>query len=141
MEVSEVRKRVLATVEHAKRRAAGQRAVIDKAERDYPAFLSRIAVPLFRQLAGILKAEGYHFTVFTPGGGVRLMSDKSADDFIELALDTSGDEPAVLGHVKRARGRRVIESERPVATGPVETITEDQLLDFLLKELAPFVER
>ena len=48
---------------------------------------------MFRQVASALKAEGHHFTVFTPGGGVRLMSDKSSDDFIELSLDTSGEQP------------------------------------------------
>ena len=91
MEVSEVRKQVLAAIERARRTAAEQRARADEAERNYPAFLSRIAVPMFRQVAGALKAEGYHFTVFTPGSSVRLMSGKDSEDFIELSLDTSGD--------------------------------------------------
>ena len=47
-----------------------------------------IAVPLFRQVANALKADGYAFTVFTPSGSVRLMSDRVADDYIELTLDT-----------------------------------------------------
>jgi hypothetical protein len=102
MEVSEVRKQVLAGIERAKRAAAEQHARADEAERSYPGFLSRTAVPMFRQVAGALKAEGYHFTVFTPGGGVRLMSDKNSEDFIELSLDTTGEQPVVLGHAKRA---------------------------------------
>jgi hypothetical protein len=69
------------------------------------------------------------------------MSERTSDEYIELTLDTSGDEPVVLGHSRRARGRRVIESERPIATGPIRSLTDDELLTYLLKELEPFVER
>jgi hypothetical protein len=79
--------------------------------------------------------------VFTPGGSVKLMSDKSAEDYIEVSLDSSGDRPEVLGRVSRARGRRVIESERPIAPKPVGDLTEDDLFEFVLKEIVPFVER
>ncbi len=58
-------------------------------------------MPLFRQVANILKAERYAFSVFTPTGGVRLMSDRSADDFIELSLDTTGERPVVVGVISR----------------------------------------
>ena len=88
-------------------------------------------MPLFRQIASVLKAEGYSFTVFTPGGSVRLMSDRSAEDYIELTLDTSGDEPLVIGHTSRARGRRVDrigDAARP--GGPVGDITEEDVLGF-----------
>ena len=37
------------------------------------------------------------------------------------------------------RGRHVIDAERPI--GAPEALTEEQLLDFLLKELEAFVER
>jgi hypothetical protein len=96
-------------------------------------------VPLFRQIANALKADGYAFTVFTPSGSVRLMSDRSSDDFIDLSLDTGEDPPRVMGHVSRTRGRRVIDAER--AVGAPDAVTEEQLLDFLLKELEAFVER
>jgi hypothetical protein len=141
MEVSEVRKQVLATIERAKRVEADRRARSNEAARDYPVFLERVAVPLFRQVANILKAHGYSFTVFTPSGAVRLMSEKNSNDFIELSLDTRSDEPVVVGHVNRGRGRRVIESERPIGSGPIRELTEDQVLEFLMKELEPFVER
>ena len=75
----------------------------------------------------------------TPAGSVRLMSDRSSDDFIELSLDTGEDPPRVVGQISRARGRRVIDTER--AVGAPEAVTEEQLLDFLLKELEAFVER
>ena len=141
MEVSDVRKQVVAAIERAKRLEAERRARSDEAARDYPVFLERIAVPLFRQIANILKAERYSFSVFTPSGGVRLMSDKSANDFIELSLDTNGEKPVVVGHVTRGRGSRVLESERPIGLGSISELTEDDVLEFVLKELEPFVER
>ena len=141
MEVSEVRKRLRETVDRAKRAAAAHRLRADEANREFPVFLERVAVPLFRQTAGILKAEGYMFSVFTPGGSVRLMSDRNPEDFIELTLDTSGRTPVVIGHTSRARGGRIMESERPVGTGPVQDLTEDQVLTFLAEELEPYVEK
>jgi hypothetical protein len=141
METAVVRKRVTETIERAKRSAGERRARADAAARSYEQFLETIAVPLFRQVAGVLKAGGYPFTVFTPSGGVRLMSDRSADDYIELSLDTSGDEPMVLGHSRHARGRRVVEHERAIAEQTVAHLTEEHVLDYLMKELEPFVER
>ena len=141
MEIADVRRRVLETVERAKRAAVDRRTMADQASREYAEFLDRVAAPLFRQVASALKAEGYLFSVFTPGGSVRLMSDTSADDFIELMLDTTGADPVVLGHSKRARGRRVVEVERAIGTGPVRDVTEGQVLEFVLQELAPLVER
>jgi hypothetical protein len=139
MEVSDVRRRVLETIERARRELAERRVLIDEASRDYAKFLDGVAVPLLRQMAGVLKAQGYPFTVSTPGGSVRLSSDKSPEDFIELALDTTGPHPLVVSRTRSARGRRVLESERPVSNGPVHSITEEQLLAFLLKELEALV--
>jgi hypothetical protein len=92
-------------------------------------------------MAQALKVSGYLFSVFTPGGSVKLMSDKSPEDYIELSLDTSGEDPAVMGHVRRTRGRRVIESEHPIANKVVAELTEEDVFEFLLKEIEPFVER
>jgi hypothetical protein len=141
METSDVRRRVVDVIERAKRGAAERRTRADEASREYAEFLERVATPLFRQVANVLKIQGYPFTVFTPSGSVRLMSDKRAEDFIELALDTSGEQPALVGHSSRARGRRVIESEQPIGSSPIRNIGEEQLLSFLLTELGPFVER
>jgi hypothetical protein len=141
MEISEVRKRLRETIDRAKREAAARRARMDEASREYQVFLDTIAVPLFRQVSNALKVEGYPFTVFTPAGSVRLTSDKSGEDYVELSLDTSGREPMVVGKISRARGRRVVESEQPVADGPAGQISEEQLLQFLLTEIQRFVER
>jgi hypothetical protein len=142
MEISDVKRRVVETIERARRQAADRRTRHDEAAREYETFLNRIAIPLFKQVSNVLRAEGFAFTVFTPGGGaanVRLMSDRAAEDYIELSLDTSGEEPVVSGHAGRSRGRRVIESED--AIGPPASVTENDVLSFVLKALEPLVER
>jgi hypothetical protein len=139
MEIADVRKRILLTIERAKQRAVERRARGDEAARAYSTLLDTIAVPMFRQVANVLRAEGYSYSVFTPSGSVRLMSDRSAEDFIELTLDTSGGEPQVVGRTSRSRGRRVVESEG--AIGSPAALSEGDLLEFLVKELEAFVER
>jgi len=139
MDIGDVRKRVIQTIDYAKRRAAERRSHADEGSRAYDLFLERTAVPLFRQIANVLRAESYAFNVFTPSGSVRLMSDRHAEDFIEIVLDATGGTPQVVGHVSRSRGRRVDESER--ALGEPAALTEAALLDFVLEELEPFVER
>ena len=139
MEISDIKRRVVETIERARHQAAERRARTDEATREYAGFLDRIAIPVFRQVANVLKSEGYPFTVFTPGGSVRLMSDRTAEDYIELALETGGSDPVVSGHTSRSRGRRIVESEQEI--GPPAALTEDDVLAFVLKALTPLVER
>ena len=142
MQISDVRKRVLQTIERAKQAATDRRGRVDKAEAEYHTFLDEIAVPVFRQIANVLRAEGVLFNVFTPGGSVRLMSDRSAEDYIELGLETSGGEPRVVGRASRSHGRRVTATEHPLGgIGSIRDLTEEEVLEFVLRELAPFVER
>ncbi len=141
MESSEVRRHLRELLERARRAAADRRHKADEAAREFPVFLETVATPLFRQTASVLKAEGYAFTVFTPGGSLRLMSDRNAQDFVEITLDSRGEDPAVLGHISRARGRRVVEDERVLARGPVRDITEDQVMAFLKEALLPLLAR
>jgi hypothetical protein len=141
MEISHIKRQVLETIGSARKSAADRRARSDQAAREYEVFLEHVAIPLLRQVANVLRTEGYPFTVFTPGGSVRLMSDRAAQDYLELTLDTAGDRPRVMGHVSRARGRRVLESERPVAERAPAELTEEDVMTFVLKELEPFVER
>lgn len=128
-------------MERAKRQSAERRVESDRVARAFDTFLSKTAVPLVRQIANVLKADGYPFTVFTPAGSVRLMSDRSAEDFIEITLDASGGAPRVVAQVKRNRGGRGVDAERVIASGHPDTITEEDLFAFLLSELGPFVER
>ena len=138
METSDVRRQVVETIDRAKRRAQEKRARVDEAATTYERFLELTAVPLFRQIANALRAHAHPFSVSTPGGSVRLESDRGGDDSIEIVLGTD-DEPVVVIRSRRGRGRRVIESER--AVGQPETVTEDELLSAVMKELEPMVER
>lgn len=142
MDIAEVRKRVRQTIDRARRQAAARRAAIEAAEADYRRFLAETAVPLVRMIGTVLTAEGFPFQVFTPAGAVRLASGRSGDDFIELALDTSGERPMVVGRVSRGRGRHKLTLERPLREDvPVGALTEEDVLQFVLDELGPFVER
>ena len=142
MEISDVRKRLQRVIEEARRTAAGRRARIDAASAAYEAFLPRVAAPLFRQLANALTAEGHPFTLSTPAGSLRLVSERWPQDFIEIELDASGERPVVIGRVGRGRGSRVMRTERPIREdAKVEELTEDDVLEFVLKEIAPLVER
>jgi len=142
MEVSDVRKRLLQTIDRAKRTASERRARADAASAAYERFLETVATPLFRIVAASLRAESYPFAVHTPAGGLRMASDRSAEDFIELALDASVDPPAVVARVSRTRGHNVLTTERPIREGTaVERLTEEDVLEFLLAEILPFVVR
>jgi hypothetical protein len=142
VEVSHVRRRLTAAIELARRGAQERRERAAATERTYETFLADVAVPVMRMLASALKADGYPFTVATPGGAVRLASDKGRDDYIELALDTAVDPPEVIGRVSYGRGSRTLAEERPVKPGASpQAITEEDVLDFLLRALEPWLGR
>jgi hypothetical protein len=142
MEVSEIRRRLRASIEAAKRDAQDRRGRSDRAARAYEQFLSERAVPLFQTVASALVAEGHRFKVFTPADSVRLISESSGEDYIELALDTTADPPVVIGRTSRGRGRRQIASEYAVQEDvPIENLTDEDVLAFLLRLLTPFLER
>jgi hypothetical protein len=142
MEVSEVRRRLRAAIDLARRDAAARRERADTAAREFEQFLTRVAVPTFHTLANALAAEKHRFTVFTPSGSVRLASERSGEDFIELALDSSQDPPVIMIRTSRGRGRRQLASERAVAAASAApSLTDSDVLQFVLDEIAPFVER
>lgn len=142
MEVSHVRKRLMMAIERARKGSQERRERAAGTERAYETFLTTVAVPVMRMLASALKADGYPFTVGTPGGSVRLASDHGRDDYIELGLDTAVDPPEVIGRISYGRGSRTLTEERPVKPGaPPQAITEDEVLDFLLRALEPWLER
>jgi hypothetical protein len=142
IEISELRRRLRHAIDERRRATATRRAALDEAARAYTELLEITATPLVRQLANALRAEGHNFTVFTPNGGLRMALAKSADDFIEFALDTSQDEPFAALRVNRTWGRRVVQHERAVkGRTPVDRLDEEDVLQALLEEIAPFVER
>ena len=140
MDIPEVRRRIRAAIEGARADAQQRRLRIDAASRDYEAFLNERAVPLFHQFASALAGEGLRFKVFSPAGSVRLAAEGGGDDFIELSLDTSGDRPHVIGRSSRGRGRRLVTSEQPIRDGvDVASLTEEDVLDYLVQEIRSFV--
>ncbi len=142
MEISDLRKRFKARIEQIKRESIERRGRIDAATRAYDRFLADIATPVFRMFASVVKAEGYPFAVHTPGGGLRLASERSAEDYIELFLDVAVDPPIASARINRGRGRRLVNLERPVREDTaVEQLTEEDLVEMLLEEIGPFVER
>lgn len=142
MDVSEIRRRLRASIEAAKRDAQERRVRSDKASRAYDQFLSEHAVPLFQTVASALVAEGHRYKTFTPVGSVRLVSESSGEDYIEIALDTTADPPVVIGRTSRGRGRRATASEYPIKEDvPIEDLTDEDVLAFLLRELTPFLAR
>lgn len=142
IEISEMRKRLRAAIDHSRRAAAARRAERDEASAAYQTFLSTLAEPLVQMLANALRAEGFPFTVFSPRGGLRLASGRSAEDFVEFVLDTEAEHPTVLLRVNRGRGRRIEQHERPIrGQERIQELTEEDVLKALLEEIAPFVER
>ena len=142
MEVSEVRRQLIHAMDRAKTRAQRKREDAATAERAYAAFLDEVATPTTRMVASALKAEGLPFTVSTPSGAVRLASDRGRDDYIEVALDSSGDTPIVVGRIRRTRGSRTIDDERPIKAGAApQDLTDADVLQFLITALEPWLER
>lgn len=126
----------------ARDRAKQRRQKSDEAEQAYAAFLENLAGPLARQVVNALRAEGYSFTVSTPGRGLRVSLDQGRDDFIELALSTDSEQPHIVGQIRRTRGSRTIDEERPVKLGAApHDVSEDDLLEFLARALEPWLER
>jgi hypothetical protein len=142
MEIPEVRRRVRAAIEHARRDAKERRERSDASARAYGEFLGARAVPAFNTVAGALAGEGYRFKVFTPADSVRLSSEGSPENFIELELDSTEDPPVVVGRTNVGRGRRAITREQPVRRNtPVADLTEDHVIEFVLAEIPPLLER
>ena len=141
MEVAHVRNRLRRAIEGAKDRAQSRRQQVAQAEQAFDAFLT-IATPVLRQLANALRVENVPFTLFTPERALRLASDRSRVDFIELTLDTSGERPLVVGRISRARGSRTTDEERALKPDvPLESISEEDVLEFCLAALEPWLER
>jgi hypothetical protein len=142
VEIAEVRQRLRQTIDKVKREAVERRGATEAARREYDRFLEDVGVPVFRMFATALKAEGHLFGLSTPKGSVRITSERSPGDFIELQLDAARRPPAVIGRAVHAQGRELVTVERPLREpAPVSSLTDDDVLEFLLDEIGPFVER
>jgi hypothetical protein len=135
-----IRKRLRTEIDAARRASAERRERSTNAARAYDTFLENVAVPAFRTMANILRAEGVPFEAQTPGSAVRLVSDRSRDDVIELSLDTAADPPQPIFATTRTRGGRLLRSERPLKDrAAIDQITEDEVIEGLIDELRPWL--
>jgi hypothetical protein len=140
MEIPDIRRRVRAAIDQAKREAAARRERSDAAARAYEEFLVARAVPAFNLIASALGGEGHRFKVSTPADSVRISPETTPESFIELVLDSTDDPPVVLGRTNVGRGRRAVTRERPLRK-EIASLTQEDVVDFVLDEIAPFIER
>lgn len=142
LEVGEVRRRVRLRIEALKHEAAQHRTQVDAASAAYGPWLEQVAVPLFRQFTNVLRAEGLLFRVHTPAGLVRIEAERSADDHLELVLDTERRPPAVVLRRGYTRGHHTFTDERVVAEGiDFSHVSPTEVLDHLLEDATPFLSR
>jgi len=140
-EVADVRKRVQRLIAQSREAATDRRARVAVAAREGERVLTQVVAPMFRTVAAVLKAEGFLFRVSTPVSAVRIAAEATGDNFVELELDTTDDPPALRGRISKVRGRRVTVDERVVGEdAAIGALTKDDVLDFLLSELGPFLE-
>ena len=142
MEVSQVSKRVQIAIEQARARAQARRGTAASAEKAFGMFLETVATPVARQVANALKVAGIAFTLGTPGGGLRLAADRGRDDFVEFVFDASGNVPQAAGRISVSRGSRTIDEVVPVKAGTaIEDLTDEDVLEFLVRALEAWLER
>ena len=133
LDLGEVRRQLRLAIEAAKREAAAHRLEADEAAKSFESVLEQVAVPLFRQFTSALRAEGLLFRVVTPAGSVRIEAERSADNFLELALDTSKRPVATLLRRGYTRGHHIHADDRVVAEGPdLSAVTPARLLAALM---------
>lgn len=141
MENADVRRRVRETIGGAKQRAADRRRRLDDASQAWAAALPQAIVPVVRQMAQALAAEGVRLQVSTPEERVLIAFEHRPGDHVELALEALDEDAVVM--MRTNRGREGVTEERVLATGArgVESLAEERVLDALLEALTPWLAR
>lgn len=140
VDTSDVQKRVRHLIDRSKRAAETRRARVASETREGEHAMRRVVAPVFKTVAAALKAEGHPFRVSTPVDAVRMSSEGTDDNFVELVLDTAGDTSVLRGRSSRIRGRRVLVEEKTVSEGPdMASLSDEDVLEFLLDELGPYL--
>lgn len=142
LETAEVRRQLTHRLAELKKAQAQRRSATDAARAAFDSVLEREIAPTLRQFAQALKAEGFPFSVQTPAGTARLVSDRSSDNVVDIGLELGGRQPAVVVRTAFTRGRRQIEDERTLAEGEaIGALDGERVLAVLLDVIEPFVER
>jgi hypothetical protein len=143
MDVSDLRKRIIHALDDARKEASDRRRTIDESRAAFETFLERVAGPLFKQAATVLRGEGHDFTLHTPAGSVRLAGERSPDQYLELELRVENGQAVVVGRTSVQRGsREAVVDEVPLAPGKsISDLTENDVTHFLVKEIPRLVAR
>ena len=142
LESAEVRRQLTHRLAELRKAQTQRRASAEAARATFEGVLEREIAPTMRQFAQALKAEGFPFSVQTPASTVRLVSDRSSDNVVDIVLEIGGPQPAVVVRTAYTRGRRQLEDERTLAQGDaIASLDGDRVLAVLLDVIEPFVER
>jgi hypothetical protein len=142
LETAEVRRQLTHRLAELRKVQTQRRSSADAARAAFEGVLEREIAPTMRQFAQALKAEGFSFSVQTPASTVRLVSDRSSDNVVDIVLELNGPQPSVVVRTAYTRGRRQLEDERTLAQGDaIASLDGDRVLAVLLDVIEPFVER
>jgi hypothetical protein len=142
LETAEVRRQLTHRLAELRKSHVQRRAAGDAARAAFESVLEREIAPTVRQFAQALKAEGFNYSVQTPASTVRLVSDRSGDNVVDIVLELGGAQPAVVVRTAYTRGRRELEDERTLAEGDaIASLDGERVLAVLLEVIEPFVER
>jgi hypothetical protein len=142
LDTVEVQRQLTHRLAELRKAATQRRDDVSRAREAFETVLDGELAPTVRQFVQVLKAQGFPFAVQTPAGAVRMTTERSADDFIEVALDVTRRPPAVVALRQYTRGRRLIDDERVVAEGEaIARLDAERILPILLDLIEPFVER
>ena len=142
LDSAEVQRQFTHRLAQLRKAAVQRREDVSRAREAFERVLDAEIAPTVRQLAQVLKAQGFPFSVQTPAGAVRLVADRSSDDFIGVTLDVTRRQSAVVAHRQYTRGRRVLDDERVLAEGDaIASLEAGAVLDVLLDLVEPFIER
>jgi len=142
MDVSDLRQKILRALEASRLESANKRTEADIAKAAFENLLTEVVVPLLQQAQNVLKAERHMFTVHSPAGSARLVSDANPETFLEFVLDTTGGRPQVLSRSSVARGaKRVSIDEQPVGTAKtIQELTEQDFATLLVATIPKLVK-
>jgi hypothetical protein len=139
-DIALIRKRLRLETDQARRASAARRERAKSQTTAYNSFLDTVAIPIFRQFATVLRAEGIPFEVQTPAGGVRLAPERTREDGITLELDVTQDPPAVVLRTTHTWGSQISRSDRTLKAGTaIDAISEDDLLERLFEDIRPWL--
>jgi hypothetical protein len=127
-------------MQDAKQKAAARRAARDEASQAWATAVAEVVEPAATNVAAAFTGEGMPFRLDTPRGTIRLVSERSADDYIEVVLDDSDerDAPEVIGRSVRARGRQSVTVVEELL-GPPSELSEDRVIAFFMNAIGPWI--